>query len=86
MTPSHPQLRSKPKVEVAPAPEDMEVDRSGLKRKYDAENDPAAMEDDGPAKKKKKAGDSTPQTSPSKAQILEEDGLVIIEDDIIVID
>jgi len=82
MSPSNPQLRPKPKVEAVPSPE-MDIDRSALKRKYDAEDDTDAMEDDGPAKKKKK---SSINASPSKAQRLEEDGLVILDDEIIAID
>jgi hypothetical protein len=82
ISPSKSQLRPKPRVKAAPSPE-MDVDRPALKRKYDAEDGAEAMEDDGPAKKKKK---SSINASPSKAQKLEEDGLVILEDEVIAID
>jgi hypothetical protein len=80
-----PKLRRKEKVK-SPGPDDMDLDRSGLKRKYESE-EPSKEGEDGPVRKKIK-GESkkTPHSSPSKAQQLEEEGLVIIEDEVIILD
>ncbi|PVF96652.1 hypothetical protein CPB86DRAFT_874738 [Serendipita vermifera] len=80
-----PNLRRKEKIK-SPGPDDMDLDRSGLKRKYESE-EPSKEGEDGPVRKKIKGElNNTPHTSPSKAQRLEEDGLVILEDEVIILD
>jgi hypothetical protein len=58
----------------------MEVDRAALKRKHDPEETIVLEDEDGPARKRIKPN-NRPSASPTKAQRLEEDGLVILEDD-----
>lgn len=58
----------------------MEVDRPALKRKHDPEETIVLNDEDGPVRKKIKPNNGT-SASPSKAQILEEDGLVLLEDE-----
>lgn len=68
----------------APATVNMEVDRAALKRKHDPEETIVLEDEDGPARKKIKPN-NRPSASPTKAQRLEEDGLVILEDDVTIV-
>lgn len=79
-----PPTRSKLKPKVkgkASATGDMDIDRNQLKRKL---GEDVAGTEDGPARKKVKPNQA-PLTSPSKAQRLEEEGLVILEDEVTII-
>ncbi|KIM24861.1 hypothetical protein M408DRAFT_331533 [Serendipita vermifera MAFF 305830] len=76
---SRPRLKPKFKVEP-PTVVSMDVDRPALKRKYDPEETIVLDDEDGPVRKKVKPNGG-PSSSPSKAQRLEEDGLVLLEDE-----
>jgi hypothetical protein len=80
---SRPRLKPKFKVE-APVTVNMEVDRPALKRKHDPEETIVLEDEDGPARKKIKPN-NRPSASPTKAQRLEEDGLVLLEDDVTIV-
>ncbi|KAG8832312.1 E1 ubiquitin-activating protein uba2 [Serendipita sp. 399] len=79
-------LKRKFKTETLPPVADsMEIDRTALKRKLVDETGVNENEDE-PARKKARPNNILPSSSPSKAQQFEEDGLVILEDDVIVLD
>ena len=80
LPPTRSKLKPKFKPKVPP-PEEMEVDRNQLKRKL---GEDVVGTEDGPARKKIKPN-KTPLTSPSKAQRLEEEGLVILEDEVTIV-
>ncbi|KAG8761351.1 E1 ubiquitin-activating protein uba2 [Serendipita sp. 396] len=78
-------LKRKSKAEVPTSlTENMDVDRNVLKRKL-ADEAEIVEEEDGPARKKARPNNRLPSSSPTKAQRLEEDGLVILEDDVTIV-
>jgi hypothetical protein len=88
---SRPLLKRKPKVEQDATSEETAEERLSLKRKFSPDgittgNGHADVDAEGPARKKMKANDTTPFSSPTKAQKLEEDGFIILEDDVIELD
>jgi len=82
---SRPRLKPKFKP-AAPPTVNMEVDRTTLKRKHNPEETTTLEGEDGPVRKKIKPNSRLPSASPSKAQRLEEEGLVLLEDDVIILD
>lgn len=83
---SRPLLQRKVKTDAQPPSEETPEERPWLKRKYSPEANTTGDGEGEPARKKMRANDDTPFSSPTKTQKLEEDGFVILEEDVIILD